>query len=89
MYDAVFEALYWSLGGLMLVAFAAAIARCLADLRRPATDRSGPEGILAIGVGAMLTLVVGFSLNALRGVTGDLFYRRRCWLMPTGRFRRL
>ena len=76
MYDTIFEALYGSLGGIMLVAFIASIARCVADLRRPSVDRSRGEGILAIAIGAMLTLVVGFSLNALRDVTGDLFYQQ-------------
>jgi hypothetical protein len=76
MYDTVFEILYWSLGGIMLVAFIAAIARSAAGLRRPSADRLQAEGILAIGIGASVTLVAGFSLNALRSVTGDLFYQQ-------------
>ena len=76
MYETVFDFLYWSLGGIMLVAFIAAIARSVAGLRRPSADRLQGEGILAIGIGASLTLVVGFSLNALRSVTGDLFYQQ-------------
>ena len=76
MHDAVYESLYRSLGGTMLVAFVAAIARSVADLRRPSADRSQAEGILAICIGALLTLAVGFGLQALRSVTGDLVTSR-------------
>ena len=76
MYDTVFEGLYWLFGGVMLVAFVAAIAKTLADLRRPSVDRSQAAGILAIGLGALVALVVGFGLNALRSATGDLFYQQ-------------
>jgi hypothetical protein len=76
MYGTVYDSLYWALGGIMLVALGVAIAKSVADLRRPPAERSQPEGILAICIGTLLSLVVGFSLNALRSVTGDLFYQQ-------------
>ena len=76
MYDTVFDALYWSLGGVMLLAFIGTIGRSASDLRRSAGDRSQREATLAVAVGALLTLVVGIGLNGLRSVTGDLFYQQ-------------
>jgi len=81
MYNTVFDSLYWSLGGIMLVAFVVAIAKSIAALRHSSLARSGPAGILAIGVGAMLTLVVGFSLNMLRSTTGDLLYQQAHFML--------
>jgi len=75
MHNVVFEGLYWSLGGAMLVAFVATVARSVADLRRPG-DRTNSQAILAVAVGALLALVVGFTLNSLRPAMGDLVYQQ-------------
>jgi hypothetical protein len=76
MYNVAFDALYWSLGGVMLVAFLATIARSVADLRARRGSRSVASATLLVAIGALLALVAGFSLNALRPITGDLVYQQ-------------
>jgi hypothetical protein len=76
VYTAIFDSLYWLLGGVMLVAFIATIRRSLRRVQGSTGDRRQALGTLAISIGALLTLIVGFGLNALRGETGDLFYQQ-------------
>ena len=76
MDDLAFDALYWAFGGVMLLTLAATVARSTADLRHGSVDRSRAEATLVAAVGALLALVVGFGLNGLRSVTGDLFYQQ-------------
>jgi len=75
MYTAVFDGLYWAFGAVMLVALVATIARSAAGLRR-SIDRSRSRATLGIAIGALIVLIVGFALNALRDLTGDLVYQQ-------------
>jgi hypothetical protein len=76
VYNLAFDLVYWSLGAVMLVAFLATIVRSVADLRRDRDDRSRAVATLAVAIGALLALVAGFGLNALRSITGDLAYQQ-------------
>jgi len=75
MYNVAFDALYWAFGVVMLVAFLATITRSVAELRRGG-DPSRSEATLVVAIGALVALVTGFGLNALRSVTGDLAYQQ-------------
>ena len=70
MYSLVFDVVYWSLGGVMLVALVAAVARSLGNRRGGTTNGAPTDATLAAALGALIALICGFAFNALRPATG-------------------
>jgi hypothetical protein len=76
MYSMLFDVLYWSFGLVILAFLTAALIRAGRHVDAKDPGRQADVGIAAIAAGALLALVGGFGLNALRPVTGDLFYQQ-------------